>query len=245
MDDDAGQGQWAGDDTWTPGPGWIADLTERQVEILAFIHQEVRARGYAPSMREIGRAMGMTSPSSVKYQLRILELRGYLRRDPKTPRAMELTGIGRRMATRGKPLEESPHEALIRQLDQGAPEPVFAPLIGRIAAGGPILAEQAVEDLMPLPRTLTGEGDLFILKVVGESMTGAAICDGDFVVVRSQPIADNGEIVAALIDGEATVKTLRRTTAEMWLMPQNPAFEPIPGADAQILGKVVCVLRAL
>ena len=123
------------------------------------------------------------------------------------------------------------------------PTPTFVPVLGRIAAGGPILAEQAVEDVFPLPRELVGEGSLFLLKVVGESMVDAAICDGDWVVVRQQSVADNGDIVAAMIDGEATVKTFKRKGSEIWLLPHNPVFEPINGKHAAILGKVVTVIR--
>src|SRR5699024_7452114 len=123
------------------------------------------------------------------------------------------------------------------------PEPTFVPVLGRIAAGGPILAEEAVEDVFPLPRELVGEGELFLLKVVGESMVDAAICDGDWVVVRQQNVADNGDIVAAMIDGEATVKTFKRADKRVWLLPHNPLFEPIDGAEATILGRVVAVLR--
>ncbi|MGV0798928.1 transcriptional repressor LexA, partial [Mycolicibacterium elephantis] len=123
------------------------------------------------------------------------------------------------------------------------PEPTFVPVLGRIAAGGPILAEEAVEDVFPLPRELVGEGSLFLLKVVGESMVDAAICDGDWVVVRQQNVAENGDIVAAMIDGEATVKTFKRTGGQVWLMPHNPAFDPIPGNEAAVLGKVVTVIR--
>ncbi|CNV43258.1 repressor lexA [Mycobacterium tuberculosis] len=123
------------------------------------------------------------------------------------------------------------------------PEPTFVPVLGRIAAGGPILAEEAVEDVFPLPRELVGEGTLFLLKVIGDSMVEAAICDGDWVVVRQQNVADNGDIVAAMIDGEATVKTFKRAGGQVWLMPHNPAFDPIPGNDATVLGKVVTVIR--
>ena len=125
------------------------------------------------------------------------------------------------------------------------PAPAYVPVLGRIAAGGPILAEQAVEDVFPLPREIVGEGTLFLLQVKGDSMLDAAICDGDWVVVRQQPEANNGEIVAAMLEGEATVKTYRFREGHVWLMPQNPAFEPIPGDDASILGKVVAVLRRL
>jgi repressor LexA len=127
--------------------------------------------------------------------------------------------------------------------DSQVPAPTYVPLVGRIAAGGPVLAEQAVEDVFPLPRELVGEGTLFMLKVVGDSMVEAAICDGDWVVVRQQPTAENGEIVAAMIDGEATVKTYKRRDGHIWLLPHNPAYEPIPGDDATVLGRVVSVLR--
>ncbi|MFO7191380.1 MAG: transcriptional repressor LexA, partial [Thermocrispum agreste] len=125
------------------------------------------------------------------------------------------------------------------------PEPAYVPLVGRIAAGGPVLAEQAVEEIYPLPKDLVGEGELFLLTVAGDSMIDAAIADGDLVVVRKQPTADNGEIVAAMIDGEATVKTFKRKDGHVWLMPQNEAYDPIPGDEATILGKVVAVLRRL
>ncbi len=117
------------------------------------------------------------------------------------------------------------------------------PVVGRIAAGGPILAEQAIEDVFPLPRQLVGEGTLFLLQVAGDSMVDAAICDGDWVVVRQQPVAESGDIVAAMIDGEATVKTFKKRGGHVWLMPHNPAYEPIPGDEATILGRVVTVIR--
>jgi repressor LexA len=128
---------------------------------------------------------------------------------------------------------------------QVRPEPEYVPLVGRIAAGGPILAEQAIEDVFPLPRQLVGDGNLFLLKVSGDSMVEAAICDGDWVVVRQQPTADTGDVVAAMLDGEATVKTFRRKDGHAWLMPHNSAYEPIPGDDAVILGRVVAVLRRM
>jgi repressor LexA len=115
--------------------------------------------------------------------------------------------------------------------------------VGSIAAGGPILADQVVEDVFPLPRQVVGEGTLFLLQVKGDSMVEAAICDGDWVVVRQQPVAEPGEIVAAMIDGEATVKTFKRRGGQVWLMPHNPAYDPIPGDEATVLGRVVAVLR--
>jgi repressor LexA len=213
-----------------------AGLTERQRTILDVIRASVSSRGYPPSIREIGDAVGLTSTSSVAHQLRTLERKGYLRRDPNRPRAVDVRGSDD-MVTPVVTTDVAGSDAL--------PEPTFVPVLGRIAAGGPILAEQAVEDVFPLPRELVGEGSLFLLKVVGDSMVDAAICDGDWVVVRQQSVADNGEIVAAMIDGEATVKTFKRTRGQVWLMPHNPAFDPIPGNDAAILGKVVTVIRKI
>lgn len=210
-------------------------LTERQRTILEVIRESVTSRGYPPSIREIGDAVGLTSTSSVAHQLRTLERKGYLRRDPNRPRAVDVRGIDDGPASPTTDVAGS--DAL--------PEPTFVPVLGRIAAGGPILAEEAVEDVFPLPRELVGEGALFLLKVVGESMVDAAICDGDWVVVRQQNVADNGDIVAAMIDGEATVKTFKRAGGQIWLMPHNPTFDPIPGNDAAILGKVVTVIRKI
>ncbi|ABK66179.1 transcriptional repressor LexA [Mycobacterium avium subsp. hominissuis] len=208
-------------------------LTERQRTILNVIRASVTSRGYPPSIREIGDAVGLTSTSSVAHQLRTLERKGYLRRDPNRPRAVDVRGVDDDVAAPATEVAGS--DAL--------PEPTFVPVLGRIAAGGPILAEEAVEDVFPLPRELVGDGTLFLLKVVGDSMVEAAICDGDWVVVRQQHVADNGDIVAAMIDGEATVKTFKRAGGQVWLMPHNPAFDPIPGNDATVLGKVVTVIR--
>ncbi|OBH89662.1 transcriptional repressor LexA [Mycobacterium sp. E2733] len=210
-----------------------SSLTERQRTILNVIRASVTSRGYPPSIREIGDAVGLTSTSSVAHQLRTLERKGYLRRDPNRPRAVDVRGADDEVAARTTDVAGS--DAL--------PEPTFVPVLGRIAAGGPILAEEAVEDVFPLPRELVGEGTLFLLKVVGDSMVEAAICDGDWVVVRQQNVADNGDIVAAMLDGEATVKTFKRAGGQVWLMPHNPAFDPIPGNDATVLGKVVTVIR--
>jgi repressor LexA len=210
-------------------------LTERQRTILDVIRASVTSRGYPPSIREIGDAVGLTSTSSVAHQLRTLERKGYLRRDPNRPRAVDV-----------RTPEDMAH--IITTDVAGSdtlPEPTFVPVLGRIAAGGPILAEEAVEDVFPLPKELVGEGSLFLLKVVGDSMVDAAICDGDWVVVRQQNVADNGDIVAAMIDGEATVKTFKRTRGQVWLMPHNRAFDPIPGNDAAVLGKVVTVIRKI
>jgi repressor LexA len=218
-----------------PDPGHV--LTWRQRKVLQVIRESVQRRGYPPSMREIGEAVGLTSTSSVSYQLSTLQRKGYLRRDVGRPRTVEVRLPGH-PAVRPEPAaDEAP------QMDITSQEAAFVPLVGRIAAGGPILAEEAIEDIFPLPRQLVGEGTLFLLKVVGDSMINAAIADGDWVVVRQQPVAENGEIVAAMIDGEATVKTFKRAGDHIWLMPHNPAYTPIPGDEAEILGRVVAVLR--
>ena len=212
---------------------FAADLTQRQRRILESIRGSVERNGYPPSVREIGEAVGLVSPSSVAYQLKELERKGYLRRDPNRPRAVDVR----------------PPSELIAEDEEAVraarPAPAYVPVLGRIAAGGPILAEQAVEDVFPLPRELVGEGTLFLLQVKGDSMLDAAICDGDWVVVRQQPTANNGEIVAAMLDGDATVKTYRNRDGHIWLMPQNPAFDPIPGDEATIMGRVVAVLRRI
>ena len=230
-----------------PDPDASADgLTARQRDVLETIRDSIDSRGYAPSMREIGLSVGLTSPSSVKHQLTALERKGYLRRDPNRPRAMEL--VHQDDTRPGVPFDDSPPLRTAHGEDAGAdahPLPSYVPVVGRIAAGGPVLAEQIIEDVFPLPRQLVGDGDLFLLRVVGESMIDAAICDGDWVVVRRQPVAENGEIVAAMIDGEATVKTFRRMDGHVWLMPHNAAFSPIPGDEATVLGRVVSVLRSL
>lgn len=220
-----------------PGPAGTARpreerLTARQHKVLEVIREYVEKYGYPPSVREIGDAVGLNSTSSVHHQLRSLERRGYLRRDPHRTRAVIVHP------------PEQPDGAATRD-DEQLPAPAFVPLLGNIAAGGPILAEQAVESVFPLPREIVGEGELFLLNVRGDSMTGEAITNGDWVVVRQQPVAENGEIVAAMIDGEATVKTFKRREGHIWLMPANDAYEPIPGDDATILGRVVAVLRRL
>jgi repressor LexA len=208
----------------TPKP----ELTTRQVSILDFIKTSTESQGYAPSMREIGEAAGLNSPASVKYQLDILEEKGFIRRDADRGRAMEvvlpdhMTGAG-------------------AQPDKTR----FIPLVGSIAAGVPITADQQVEETFPLPESLVGKGDLFMLKVKGESMIDAAICDGDYVVIRQQKDANNGDIVAAMIDGEATVKTFSRKSGHIWLLPANDDFAPIDGDNCEVLGIVTAVLRSL
>lgn len=210
-------------------------LTPRQQLILTTITSTIAERGYPPSMREIGDAVGLTSSSSVAHQLQALERKGFLRRDPKRPRAMEVVMPG----------EDGTPEDVVETAGRQASPSVPVPLVGRIAAGIPITAEEQVEDVFTLPAQLVGDGELFLLQVVGDSMIDAAICDGDWVVVRTQPTAEKGEIVAAMIDGEATVKTFVQRDGHIWLMPHNPSFAPILGDHAEILGKVVAVLRAV
>ena len=234
-----------------PEGGLGAGLTVRQRRVLEVIRNSVDRRGYPPSLREIGEWVGLTSPSSVAHQLAALERKGYIRRDPNRPRAMEIVSPDADPQARGYRSGDSRASEILEGVydetgsGDARPEPSYVPLVGRIAAGGPILAEEVVEDVFPLPRQLVGEGSLFLLKVVGDSMVDAAICDGDWVVVRQQNVADNGDIVAAMIDGEATVKTFKRTRGQVWLMPHNPAFDPIPGNDAAVLGKVVTVIRKI
>lgn len=213
-----------------------ADLTVRQRKVLEVIRDSVGRRGYPPSMREIGQAAGLSSPSSVAHQLGVLESKGYIRRDPHRPRALEVLPPG-----------TAPGDFTRSATDDDAslPKPSYVPMVGRIAAGGPVLAEQAVEDVFPLPRELVGEGTLFMLRVTGDSMVDAAICDGDWVVVRQQQVAENGEIVAAMIDNEATVKTYKRRDGHVWLLPHNDTYDPIPGDDAIVLGRVVAVMRRI
>ncbi|MBR7744338.1 transcriptional repressor LexA [Phycicoccus sp. BSK3Z-2] len=227
-----------------PDRGDGGELTHRQRKILEVIRNAIDRRGYPPSMREIGEAVGLTSPSSVAHQLSALERKGYLRRDPNRPRAIEVVspdseGSGYRRAP------EPTDDVDVTGIGDERPEASYVPVLGQIAAGVPITAEEVVDDVFPLPKQIVGEGSLFLLKVVGDSMVDAAICDGDWVVVRQQAVADNGEIVAAMLDNEATVKTFKRKDGKVWLMPHNPAFEPIDGDHATILGKVTAVLRRI
>lgn len=212
------------------------NLSDKQLAILDVIQRSVSQRGYPPSMREIGDAVGLASLSSVTHQLNQLELSGYLRRDPNRPRAIEV-------------LIDLPSPSNVGTTDFDSVTPIgdaaMVPLVGRIAAGVPITAEQQVEEIFPLPKQLVGKGDLFMLKVSGESMIDAAICDGDWVVVRQQNTAENGDIVAAMLDGEATVKVFRQRDGHTWLLPRNSAYEPILGDQSEVLGKIVAVLRSI
>jgi repressor LexA len=204
----------------------------REQQVLQFVRAGVARHGYPPSIREIGDAVGLRSTSSVAYHLNALQKKGYLHRDPGRPRTVELL-----------PPEPT--------FDIPSQEPAYVPWVGHIAAGGPILAKQVIEDTFPLPKQLVGEGEHLILQVRGDSMIDAAITDGDWVVIRRQPDAVNGDIVAATFEGqgteeaEATVKTFKQVDGHVWLIPHNPRYTPIPGDDAKIIGKVVSVLRRI
>ncbi|WP_407923117.1 transcriptional repressor LexA [Bifidobacterium xylocopae] len=225
-------------------------LTPRQERVLDAIRTHVADKGFAPSYREIGLAAGLKSPSSVKHQLQVLEELGYIRTSANKGRAIELVeqtppvtaGIPTPVESGSVVINfPAPRSATSESIESSRD----VPLVGRIAAGQPITAEQHVDDVMRLPERLTGSGNLFMLEVHGDSMIEAAICDGDFVVVREQSEAENGDIVAALLDDEATVKTFRTEAGHVWLMPHNPSYSPIDGSDATIMGKVVTVLRRI
>ncbi|MEC5168337.1 repressor LexA [Glaciihabitans sp. GrIS 2.15] len=217
-----------------PGTRRRKSLSDKQLAILDFIQRAVATRGYPPSMREIGDAVGLSSLSSVTHQLNQLELSGYLRRDPNRPRALEvLIDI------------QQEEGAVVSDNPTPIGDAAMVPLVGRIAAGIPITAEEMVDEVFPLPRQLVGKGELFMLKVVGDSMIDAAICDGDWIVVRQQKNAENGDIVAAMLDEEATVKVFQQRDGHTWLLPRNSAFAPILGDYAELLGKVVAVLRSV
>lgn len=206
-------------------PPETGSLTARQLRILDFIGRTVRERGYPPTVREIGEAVGLTSSSSVHAQLANLERRGLLHKDPTKPRAMTLSGSPRA-------------------------EGVVVPLVGRIAAGTPLLADQNVEDHLVVPMGYAGEAEHFALTVRGDSMVDAGILDGDVVIVRAQEAADDRDVVAVLLPGaaepEATVKRLRRQRGKVFLVPENPAMEPFAmDPEGRVLGKVVAVLRRL
>lgn len=259
-------------DTQVQGPGEPdpeRDLTPRQRDVLHAIEGFRQRHKYAPSVREVGEVVGL-GPSGVQHHIQVLRQKGWLSESAGQARSSVVLAPGHpvveviepRQATgailaaqsRGaKSLEARKARDPGGKVGQAeAPRPVgtvgiqnaaYVRLLGEIAAGQPRDANQSVEDVFPLPKQLVGEGDLFLLKVVGDSMIDAAIADGDWVVVREQQVAENGEIIAAMIEGEATVKSYRMSEGHIWLIPHNPAFAPIPGDGATILGKVVSVLR--
>jgi repressor LexA len=202
------------------------ELTKRQQQILDYIHAELHRCGYPPSVREIGEAVGLSSSSTVHSHLAALEAKGYIRRDPSKPRALEVFDY-----------RENDHAVDMSRVS-------VVPVVGQVAAGSPILAAENIESTMPLPAEMAGD-NTFILRVRGESMIDAGIYDGDFVVVRQQPTADNGDIVVAMIDDSATVKTFYRETDRIRLQPENATMDPIYTREATILGKVVALFRRL
>ena len=213
-------------------------LSSRQLTILEFLGEFIAENGYAPTVRETCTGTGLSSPSSVKYHFDALEKKGYIERDPRRPRTLMITAIGKERLPNVIELPSSQESATHA-------DAVDVPLVGRIAAGSPILADQMVEEVFSIPRQMTGSGDMFMLEVSGDSMIDVGIYDGDWVVVRRQQVAEKGDIVAALIDDEATVKTFDRKEGHVWLLPQNPSYAPIPGDRSTILGRVVTVIRSL
>ncbi len=222
-------------------------LTDRQRNIINAIQNNIKIHGFPPSFREIGEAVGLRSPSSVKHQLRTLEDKGILRINANKGRAIEI--LDNSIVENNSNNKINKNSSRVANISAYESDSVInsrdVPLVGRIAAGAPITAEQHIEDVMRLPERLTGTGNLFMLEVHGDSMIDAAICDGDYVVVREQHEAVNGDIVAALLDNEATVKTFRNDHGHVWLIPHNPAYSPIDGSHATIMGKVVTVLRKI
>ncbi len=207
-----------------------AELTERRQKILDVLRECLELRGYPPSLREIADAVGLKTVSAVAYQLKILAEMGYVARDPRLARTV---------------VEQSPR---LRGIPGGAcsPDMVSMPLFERIAAGTGVIANPEPVGTLQLPRNQVGSGNLFAVTVTGDSMIGANIFDGDVVIVREQEVAQSGDIVAALIEGEeATVKTFQRAGGHVWLIPQNPRHDPIPGDDCRIMGKVVATLHRL
>lgn len=228
----------------------INSLSARQRRILDVIHDAVMLRGYPPSIREIGDAAGLQSTSSVAYQLKQLEEKGFLRRDPNKPRAVDVRHLNSEEETK-KPGRKTGAKADIPKTGSSmtpeeASEVAYIPVVGRIAAGSPITAEENIDTYFPMPNDVVGTGELYMLQVVGDSMRDAGILNGDWVIIRSQNVAEEGEFVAALLDGdEATVKEFHRDSSGIWLLPHNDAYSPIKGDDAEIMGKVVSVFRKL
>lgn len=214
-------------------------LSKRQTQILEFVRAYAGEHGYPPSVREIGAACGLASPSTVHVHLKVLQDAGYIRRDPNKPRALEVVG----MEHGG--VAEATAQAVPATSAEVTSSAVSLPLVGRVAAGTPILAEQNIEDSLVLPTSIVGSASSFVLRVRGDSMIGAGIMNGDYIVVREQHEAHNGEIVVALIDDSATVKTFYREEGRVRLQPENPNLAPIYVTNPRILGRVTAVIRSL
>lgn len=205
------------------------EISARQLEILNFIKSELRSKGYPPSVREIGDAVGLSSSSTVHGHLNQLEKKGYIRRDPTKPRAIEVVGM------------DNVFEGI-----NSSKKIINIPIVGQVAAGSPILAEENIEEVLPLPWELVRSENVFMLHVKGESMINAGILDGDLVLVRQQKTARNGEIIVALVgENEATVKRFFLEKDCIRLQPENDLLEPIYTRDAQIIGKVIGVYRQI
>lgn len=202
----------------------MTDLTKRQRDILTFIQEEIRQKGYPPSVREIGDAVGLSSSSTVHNHLQRLEAFGYIRRDPTKPRAIEVL-IG------------DPYQPRKRMIN--------VPIVGRVTAGAPILAVENIEDTFPLPEDFVRDHEVFMLRVVGDSMVGIGIYDGDYAVVRRQSVANSGDVVVALLGDEATIKRFYLERDHVRLQPENPLMEPIRSRDVKVLGKVIGILRRM
>ena len=209
-------------------------LTKRQIAILDFIIHQIRIKGYPPSVREIGEAVGLQSSSTVHSHLTQLEQKGYIKRDPTKPRAI--------MILKDSSGDEDFYTTPSAENDTFE-EMVSLPLVGQVAAGQPILAEENVEDTIPFPMRFIRHNDSFLLKVKGDSMINVGIFDGDLIIVAPAQVAANGEIVVALIDDEATVKTFYKEKGRIRLQPENDSMEPIYATDVQILGKVIGIFR--
>jgi repressor LexA len=222
-----------------PGGDRDRRLTPRRQKILDFIHQSVESHGYPPSMREIAEAVGLKSLSAVSYQLKILEQMGHLTRDAKMPRTVVEKPSRRRVR------QDRPDEAAKAPAGSGSQDTVTVPVFGQIAADAPMFTGPDPEGIMHLPRQMVGSGALFAVRVAGDSMVNANIFDGDCVIVRHQTTADDGDIVAALIEEKATVKTLHRANGHVWLMPQNPSYKPILGDQCGLMGKVVATVHRI
>lgn len=212
-------------------------LTERQQKILDCVHQSVESRGYPPTLREIANAVGLRSPSAVSYQLKLLENMGQLTRDAGMPRTVVEKSSRRRVS------EDRSAEAGGAPMSADSQNMVSVPLFERIAAGNPVIVHPYSDGFMRLPRSMVGSGHLFAVRVAGDSMVNANIFNGDYVIVRQQDDAVNGDTVAALIEENVTVKTFHRANGHIWLTPENPSYEPIPGDGCRLMGKVVCTLH--
>jgi repressor LexA len=228
-----------------PPDGDDGDLTRRQRAILDFIRESSQRSGYPPSIREIGRAVGLASTAAVDYQLTALQEKGYLTRDPGRARSVTLKPSGPRRIEMASGATDDAGAADDAEAARRRPGMVSVPLFDRIAAGAPVVADREQVGILELPRQQVGSGELIAVEVAGDSMVEAGIFHGDVAVVRLQDDADDGDIVAARIADEATVKVLHRADGHTWLLPRSPGYEPIPGDECRVMGKVVTVIHRI